>query len=181
MDIYDAAIKYKKMLDSQYRFLLAHKKTQKEVVVSFSEYEFFHLAGLHKLVDLMDKRKSSKYYFYAILNKKLTQEKIESSAFYNDMKDRPLIIYSLDTIFEDQNTVFKINEKLVKTSISAKYLLEAKLNNKIVELYLNKGKTNFFCISTFFKKYELGTGFIKQTILRKEKIENNNTIILYKR
>ena len=55
------ALAFQKLIDTQYEIIIGRKGQMSKIILNFSETEFVHLAGLHKLIDNDFFRTASRY------------------------------------------------------------------------------------------------------------------------
>lgn len=80
-------------------------------------------------------------YHFIIISGKITNELIQKSAFYEQMKGRIIPLMGLEKMLDENNIVFRYNKKVQKFSlIKADYLLEG--NAKEIPAFLFLGKRN---------------------------------------
>lgn len=115
MGIRKALESFDKLLNYQFRFLIVRKRTEEPISLcfEFQSYNFYHLCGLHKLLDIAEiqvKRKKEKIAIYkAIKNGIYTDALFEKSIYYDKTKDRVECLERLDNILDSSNTIFKYN------------------------------------------------------------------------
>ncbi len=162
-DILQAAQAYKKLLDVEYQIVLGKKNKQILLSVDFSDYHFFHLAGLQHLKDLSRVlTESREQIFRRILKGSLKNSLFETSEFYPKIKDRIDYLALFESIMDSNKTIFKYNPKLKTFSaIQADFLLKNKIQTRNVFAFLSEDKSSgkYFCRSFFpqtDKDYSLG-------------------------
>lgn len=185
----ECAYAFQKLLVYEYHFVIGRKGQKREFYLSFQESDFHHLVGLHKLKDIAQIQQGMREKIYNnILEGKLTLKQLEKSIYYEKMQDRIFPLISLEKMLDDNNMIFRYNEKLHKFSlIRADYLLEGKVSEIPVFLFLGKRKDNEqeqMCRTFFRKEYKDYTeGQPQYTLLRKEKkhIPSGKVSIQYNR
>lgn len=75
------AYNYQKLMAYEYRFTLGRKGKLTEIVLRFSNTDFHHLAGLHKLKDTGIARANRDAVFQQILDGRITYDTIIKSQF----------------------------------------------------------------------------------------------------
>lgn len=180
----ECVIEYKKLLSYRYHFLLGRKGKSKEFVLTFDEADFHHLAGLHKLKDNAKLQYGKRAdILNAILHDEINLEQIKKSVFYDNMAMRLEPLSHLERILDDNQLVFRYNEKVHKYSIiKAEYLLEGYYNTNVVYLFLGeRGSENTQMCRTFFPKRDKDytVGQPRYTLLKKEKIHIQDGKVVY--
>ena len=131
MDILQAcALAFQGLLAYEYHFVIGRKGKMREFYLNFNEADFHHLAGLHKLKDIAQiQRGMREKIFNQILIGKIPLSLIEKSVYYDKMKGRILLLTDLEGMLDDNQMIFRYNEKVHKYSLSkADYLLEGQAN-----------------------------------------------------
>lgn len=176
------AMTFQKILVYQYHFVIGRKGISKEFILTFDEADFHHLVGLHKLRDItqIQQGKRSKV-FKAILNDNITMGLIQKSQFFNEMSLRTEPLIHLEEMLDDNNLIFRYNDKIHKYSvIKAEYLLEGKNLGNSVYLFLGERNTSGIQMCrTFFPKQDKDytQGQAQYTLLKKEKISLDNNYV----
>ena len=172
----ECANAFQKLLVYEYHFVVGRKGQRKEFKLSFQESDFHHLAGLHKLKDIAQIQQGMREKIYQkIIMGKITLKQLEKSIYFEQMNERILPLSGLESMLDDNNMIFRYNEKIQKFSlIRADYLLEGKAQELPVFLFLGKRKDNEWeqMCRTFFKKgdKDYTEGQPMYTLLKKEKI-----------
>ena len=174
MDVlYKAASFFKELLDIEYIFVLGKKNTQTTIHLVFYDTNFYHLAGLQYLQDIAYLRKNRKVIFDRIVNQQIKNEDIQKSRFYKKIERRLEALSSLQSLLENNETIFKYNkEKNSFSLIDADYLLENISGRQTLYTFLSKYPNDtFFCRSFFPKeKRDYSVGQTRWTLLFKKKI-----------
>ena len=169
------ALAFNELLVYEYHFVIGRKGKIKEFYLSFDKTDFHHLAGLHKLKDIAQIQKGARSkIFESIIKGEISTELVAKSVYYEQMRDRIVLLTGLEKMLDNNQMIFRYNEKVHKFSlIKADYLLEGKANS--IPAYLFLGKRNHdekeqMC-RTFFsvgdKDYTQGQPCY--TLLKKEK------------
>lgn len=181
------AVAFQRLLGYEYHFVVGRKGQTREFYVTFQTSDFHHLAGLHKLKDIAQIQQGMREkVFENIITGEISQTLIEKSEYYEQMQGRLLPLKELEQILDDNETVFRYNEKVQKFSlIKADYLLEGQAKRIPVYLFLGKrsdDESNQMC-RTFFGKGEKDytQGQPRYTLLKKEKkdVRTGETIVQY--
>ncbi|MCM1328918.1 MAG: PBECR4 domain-containing protein [Ruminococcus sp.] len=188
-DIQKACENYKNLLNKEYFFVIGRKNKTVHIKLKFTKYEFYHLAGLHKLIDIESlNNQNSKKVFDNISNGVITQDLCQKSKHYSDIDERISFIESLEDFFDSNKIVFKYNNKINSISvIDADYLLKNENDLKNFYVFISmKGKNSdtYFCRSAFPRdksEPDYAAGHTAYTLLYKEKIDllANEKQILY--
>ena len=189
--LYDAAIEYQKLKNVKYKIILGRKGHAYNIMLHFPPESFFHLSGLQHLEDLTFPSTNRERIYKEILKKKLTINDINISVFYDEyfIEERLLNFRFLRDMIESNSFYYLINarEYIRYTTIKADYLCEHKESLRVLYLFLvierlyPKFKNECKGCSFFTKHdcdYTVGTS--KTTTLMIEKIENENTTIIFK-
>lgn len=136
------AVAFQRLLGYEYHFVIGRKGQIREFCVTFQSSDFHHLAGLHKLKDIAQIQQGMREkVFEKILTGEISQSLIEKSEYYEQMQGRLLPLRELEQILDDNETVFRYNEKVHKFSlIKADYLLEGQAKRTPVYLFFGKKK-----------------------------------------
>ncbi|MEN2359488.1 PBECR4 domain-containing protein [Lentilactobacillus parabuchneri] len=134
--------------------------------------DFFHLAGLHKIKDIMIKQESRKKTFFGILSESgITNELIKTSTSFSLIEDRLSLITRLYKILCSQKhcSIYEWNKDIARSKIDADFLLVHRddpcLQNNLVDCYFikqPKDSLNYVFISCFSCSFkDLTTNQIK--------------------
>lgn len=184
-----ATTAFQKLLEYEYHFVLGRKGQTRDFYLNFDKGDFHHLAGLHKLKDIAQIQQGMREkIFNQILEGKITLSLIEKSEYYAQMKDRIFPLMDLEKLLDDNQLIFRYNEKVHKFSlIKADYLLEGCANKIPSFLFLGNRNCNEkeqMC-RTFFRvgDKDYAQGQPQYTLLKKEKkhLPTGNVIIQYDR
>ncbi len=176
MDILQkCALTFQTLLAYEYHFVIGRKGQLREFCLNFDKADFHHLAGLHKLKDIVQIQQGMREkIFDKILIGGITLALIEKSVYYKQMNGRILPLIDLEKMLDDNKMIFRYNEKVHKFSlIKADYLLEGQANSIPSFLFLGKRKDNEreqMC-RTFFRieDKDYTEGQPRYTLLKKEK------------
>lgn len=176
MDILqECAVAFQTLLSYEYHFVIGRKGQTREFYLNFDKADFHHLAGLHKLRDIAQIQHGMREkVFSQILDGRITLSLLEKSAYYDQMSGRILPLIKLEQMLDDNQLIFRYNEKAHKFSlIKADYLLEGQANDIASFLFLGKRSDNEekqMC-RTFFRieDKDYTQGQPQYTLLKKEK------------
>lgn len=165
---------FEPLLHIKYHIIIGRKGKAVDLTISFEAVEFHHLIGLHKLRDNRLARGNREKIFYDILAGRVTLSDIEKSIYFPTIQNRFEPFCQLETLFDQNNLVFRYNPKLQSLSlIEAEYLLSTPHENTDIYIFLDKKETagEFFCRSFFPKENtDYTKGQAIYTLLKKEKI-----------
>lgn len=186
MDISECAKSYTALLNIEYEFVVAKKGVKIPLKIIFQKTHFYHLAGLHYLVDIQCLRGDREVIFDRLLSNQITDSKIQKSWFYQKIKLRIEKLATLEAFFDSNETVFRYNpSENVFSLINAEYLLENASDNKKLFAFIDKNPDgNYFCRSFFpQEKYDYSIGQTKWTLLSKKKRfkSTGEEVVLYTR
>lgn len=137
--LYKAAEFYKQELQDRVFHLRAGRKgTTIEFNIIFKDTNFYHLAGLHKLIDIPELRYASNIVYNAILAKRIKYEDIERSDFIDKIKYRLIFLTNLKEIMQAKNLILQ-SKKRKFFDIEADFALtEGNLDNGYCHLFLKQ-------------------------------------------
>lgn len=190
--IYECAAKFIALSNNEYRFVVSQNRKCIEFRLNFKDNDFFHLAGLHYLTDISIPQNRQDTLINIIEKKKITDELLMKSRFYNnpkpdkDIKSRIEELRFLEEYLDTQN-IMRIyntrNNKHIQSFINADYLIESQFKNskEVVYIFLKTRSedSSHLCIVSFFKKDTITYGGDKLYWILKEKITNGIRTILY--
>ena len=169
------ALAFQNLIDIQYEIIIGRKSQIYKIILNFSETEFVHLAGLHKLVDNEFFRTSSrkKVFDYAV-NGKISYDSLAKSENFDFVKERIEYFEFLESMLDSNNIIFKYNaKKNVFSLIQADYLLQSSHDSRDIYIFLDRleNSDSHFCRSFFPKgDKDYTVGQAKYTLLYKKKI-----------
>lgn len=151
-----AAQKYKSLIGTKLIIIVGRKNKQETIIINFKSYNFYHLAGLHKLKDIQAiKGKNTSNILNRILKGKLTDEMIEKSSSYNQMKERLKIISEFPEVLKNDKIVWKFNKVRANgwSKIKWDYLIDYETSKREAYIFLryNNDTQDYYCVSAFNK------------------------------
>lgn len=184
-NIIDAVKVFSKLLDIEYEIILAKKNKKVQLNVVFQKEHCHHLLGLQYLEDREALNKDRAMIFDKILSGQITPDFIESSQFYPKIKERVHYLSMLESIFDDNGTIFKYDEKenILTSQIKGDYLMSNSVDSRNIFTFLSKNDDEmYYCRSFFpqtFKDYSYRQK--KWTVILKKKIfkKFGESIVLY--
>lgn len=168
------ALAFQKLIDTQYEIIIGRKGQISKIILNFSETEFVHLAGLHKLVDNEFFRTASrkKVFDYA-LDGKIAYDALTKSENFDFVKERIEYFEFLENMLDSNEIIFKYNsKKQVFSLIQADYLLQSTHNSRDIYIFLDRlENSDFHFCRSFFPKgdKDYTAGQAKYTLLYKKK------------
>lgn len=179
----DCAFAFEKLLKFQYEFHLAHKRKVHLLNLTFDPSKFFHLAGLHKLLDINHlKRTRREEVFISILIKTDDMEKLfQKSAFYSDLQTRLVPFLHLEQLLVSDNLVFRYSRNNFPYSkIQADYIIKGRIEDSETFVFLVNNLECARCCSIFQKeKMDYTKQQQKFTVLLKRKFDKSKNNIVY--
>lgn len=100
------ACSYQQLTAYEYRFTLGRKGKLTEIALRFSDTDFHHLAGLHKLKDTDIARANRCTVFQQILNGSITYGTIAKSRFLPEIQSRLDSLPYLKSLLDGNQIVF---------------------------------------------------------------------------
>ena len=191
--IYECASKFTILKDYEYRFIISQKRKTQELLINFTDSDFFHLAGFHYLSDINIPQNRQNTINNIILKKKITDTLLHKSRFYTnpkpdkDVKSRIEELRFLEEYLDTNNIIYIYNtqnDHYLQSLIKADYLIESKLknSNNTVYIFLKKRINNpkYLCVVSFFKKDKITYSGDKLYWMLKEKRMTNKSITLFR-
>lgn len=184
----ECASSYQKLMDYEYRFILGRKGKLTEMILRFSDTDFHHLAGLHKLKDIVIARANRSIVFWQILEGRITYETLAKSQFLPQVQSRLNSLPHLESLLDGNQIVFRYNKKIYPYStIESEYLL--KMGNgtilNITFLFLDQSEQGIYFCKSFFpmERIDYTKGQMQYTLLKKEKcnLKTGQNIVQYDR
>lgn len=182
------AYNFQKLMAYEYRFTLGRKGQLTEIALRFSDSDFHHLAGLHKLKDTGIARANRSTVFQQILNGRITYNTVTKSLFLPKIQSRLDSLPHLESLLDGNQIVFRYNKKIYPYSaIESEFLL--KMGDGIILgitfLFLDQSEQGvYFCRSFFpMEGTDYTKGQMQYTLLKKEKcnLKTGQTLVLYDR
>lgn len=190
--IYDAAAKYVILEEFEYRFVISQKRKIQTIHLNFLDTDFFHIAGLQYLTDVVIPQDRKQTLKEIIFKHTITDKIISKSIHYitpNKEKDISARMKELRFLEEylDTDNFIKIyntrNTRGLSSVIQADYLIESCLKNTNNTVYIfirrRDEDSEHFGIVSFFKKNDIVYGGDKVFWMEKTKISSNCEKTLY--
>lgn len=171
----ECAATLKKLMNFQYCFTLGRKGQLKEIVLSFSETDFHHLVGLHKLKDITIARANRSFVFRDILAGRITYDTLMKSIFIDEILSRLQTFPKLEALLDNDQLVFRYNKKQYPYSaIESEFLLKMGDGTllDISFLFLDKSEQGvYFCRSFFpMERTDYTKEQMQYTLLKKKNV-----------
>ena len=172
----ECASVFRNLMNYQYRFTLGRKGKLKEITLGFSETDFHHLVGLHKLKDTEVARANRSAVFQSILSGRITYATIAKSDFLKEILSRLQAFPNLETLLDHDQLVFRYNKKVYPySSIESEFLLKMGDGTilDITFLFLDKAEQGIYYCRSFFpmERTDYTKKQMQYTLLKKEKID----------
>ena len=182
----DCVNTFRSLLAVEYELILGRKGTAVHLRLRFHKKDCYHLMGLQYLIDRPELKKDRGRIFDEIADGKIRVEQIESSDFYEKIKDRIHFLPLLESLLDSNETIFKYNKKLNTYSlIEADYLMKNCQEGRNLFLFLSQDEEeNYFCRSFFpEEKMDYAKNQASWTLLYKKKrnLLSGEEIVLYDR
>ena len=103
------ASNFKKLMDYEYYFSIGRKGKLKEITLGFSDTDFHHLAGLHKLKDIHIARANRSNLFQQILDGRITYNTLTKSQFLPEIQSRLETLPKLESLLDENQLIFRYN------------------------------------------------------------------------
>ena len=169
------AAAFRRLMDYEYIIKLGRKGRIIEFTLNFEPSDFFHLIGLHKLTDVINRRLPTAQTFYDCLRGNITYEQLSRSVFFKDLGNRFEYFDRLEEMLDSNDTVFKCNTSTLRKFSRITADFELKTVYEALAFYLFTDKRSYsekqFCKS-FINSETVGYtyGQTKLTLLYKEKV-----------
>ena len=150
-NIKDCVNAFLSLLNTQYEIVLGRKGVAVTLRITFDKKDCFHLMGLQYLIDRPELNRDREKIFDKILMGDITTNRVESSDFYERIKERIDYLPLLEMLLDSNETVFKYNKKAnIYSKIEADFLMKNNMENRNLYLFLSQGKNdNYYCRSFF--------------------------------
>ena len=187
-----SALAWKEITEYRYLLTYGYKKKLYPINLTFSPEDYPHLAGFQYMKDISLPNFTSAKIIDRILDDKITFEKIQEAAQYEEMiKPRLEALIHLKTSLDNNFMLYSYMPRMYPfiTGIKADYLISShfEINSFVFIIQATpqgEAKCDFLCCSIFAKgdrDYE--TNQRSRTLLKKERIhisDNVSTILLDK-
>lgn len=190
--IYDAAAKFLVLTQSEYRFVVSQNRKLKTINLNFVDTDFFHVAGLHYLTDIVIPKDRTRTLDEILIRHSISDQIISRSVHYasndskKDIRGRIEELRFLEEYLDTDNfmKIFNVrNQKGMYSTIEADYLIESWFKNSsdTVYIFIRQRKENpeYYCVVSFFKKDDISYGGDKVYWMEKVKKHAGMEEILY--
>ena len=191
--IYECAVKFKKLQNCKYQFVVSKKRKTRKIVLNFLESDFFHLAGLQYLTDISIPKNRKDILKNIVEKRKITDLMLQKSQFFTNsqtnknIKSRIEELRFLEEYLDTDNyiRIYSIrNLKYLSSNINAEYIIESRLGGAKYSVYIflreRKEMPGTYGVVSFFKKEKVTYGGDNLYWLLKEKICDGYALTLYK-
>lgn len=169
------AYHFQNLMNYEYQFTLGRKGKLTNITLRFSETDFHHLAGLHKLKDTHIARINRNAVFSQILNGHITFQTIAKSHFLPKIQCRLNLLPDLEFMLDSNQLIFRYNKNSYPHStIESEYLL--KMGDGVILgiafLFLDLSQHGFYFCRSFFplERTDYTKNQMQYTLLKKENI-----------
>jgi len=187
---------FKRLLNKEYLMVITRKSNSVQFKLLFEEWDFKHLAGIHKLTDTDLYKMPAANLFNNILRDKITESDLKASIYFNEIKERMENLKNLESYLDNNMLVFKWDRnKGGYSKVSADYVLKENIpDDKKAYVFLREkfslGTTKKLkveeikkksAISFFLEKRDLTENQVSYTLVKNEKIDKikNTRTVLY--
>lgn len=188
-EIQNALKAFKSLFQYKYKFNIASNKKSYELELTFSEKDFYHLAGFHYIADI-DIPRASKALFEKIENNQINDQYLEQSTNYTkiensyaNVKQRIYGLQFIQEYIENKNLICKyIKNRNPYSCIRADYFIISELSYGKAYIFLKQRRDqNDYCICSFFVEPETDYVGSKVYWLLKSRIDlkTKEEVILY--
>ena len=185
MDIQILAKNFEKLFDIKYDLLLGRKNKTIEISIVFCDYDFHHLAGLHKLTDLTMLGRARSKVYSDIYNGVITDSDVRKSFAYKNIVDRLDVLNQIEHLIDTNNLTFRYNYKNNPTSkIKSDFVMQSftdgKKDKAFIFLKRKDGNPKQVCCNSIFPytNYDYTKYQMKLTLLKKTKVRISTGEIL---
>lgn len=189
MDIlYDAAAKFIALEQFEYHFVVSQKKKLHTINLNFIDTDFFHIAGLHYLNDIVISQDRTQTMNEILIKHTISEQTISKSIHYvnKGIKNRLEELRFLEEYLDTNNfiKIFNVrNQKGMSSIIKADYLIESRFKNSSDTVYIfirqREETPEYYCLVSFFKKDTVAYGGDKVYWMKKLKHSDDIEKILY--
>lgn len=190
--IYDAAAKFLVLEQFEYHFVVSQKRKLQTINLNFIDTDFFHIAGLHYLTDIVIPKDRTKTMDEILIKHTISDRIVSKSVYYvsedskKDVKSRIEELRFLEEYLDTDNfiKIFNVrNQKGMSSVIKADYLIESWFKNSsdTVYIFIRQREENpeYYCIVSFFKKNEVAYGGDNVYWMEKVKESADSRQVLY--
>ena len=184
----ERAAAFRRLIDYKYIIKLGRKGKIIDFTLDFEPSDFFHLIGLHKLSDVINRRLPTAQTFYDCLQGNITYEQLSKSVFFESLGNRFEYFNRIEQMLDSNETVFKCNTSTLRkfSRITADFELKNIYEALTFYLFIEKRSysQNQFCKSFINSEtVDYTYGQTKLALLYKEKvnIKTNDHYIQYDR
>ena len=140
-----AALAWQELLNTKCVVKYSERETIKEIVIRFSEEDFYHLAGFQYLEDIRLPRYSHKKVLNRIIAGDITQDMISKGCKYDSfVKPRLMVLIEVKELLEKEFELFSFNQFRCSfyTQLKADYIIS---NNDDYVFVVKENGSEFEC------------------------------------
>ncbi len=168
------AVNYQALMNYEYHFTLGRKGNQRQIILRFSETDFHHLAGLHKLKDISVARANRALIFQQILSNQISYATLGNSQYLSEIQCRLNTLPYLERLLDGELHIFQYNKRIYPySSIESEFLF--KMGNGTILglslLFLDQSENGIYFCRSFFPidRTDYTKGQTRYTLLKKAK------------
>lgn len=207
-NIFEAAVEFQRLMNYEYMLVFGYKGKSAEIPLRFDKYNFYHLCGLHKLVDIFDSNQNQGEVFQNIMRGIITDNYLSKSKHYIEkgVEDRINRVADLANLLNQklcqsrEAEVYKYNRNAnPESTINGDFLIKCTAQDKrTVYLILREDSSNqgkYFGLSVFSrdlsdkKQRDFAAGHTPNTLLYVSKtpltadkqLDKEKEIVIYQR
>lgn len=172
-NIIDCVNAFLPLLNTEYEIKLGRKGNAATLKILFDKKDCYHLMGLQYLIDRPELNRDRGKIFDEIITGVITAEQVESSDFYQKIKERVNYLPFLEELLDRNDTIFKYNRKAnIYSLIDADYLMKNKSEERNLYLFLSQSVDDYYFCKSFFPegKMDYAKNQASWTMLYKKKI-----------
>lgn len=182
-----AAQAWQKLVQTEYRITAGRKGKSVSFRLDFDFADFPHLVGMQYAQDADFGLRPSEYYgdklVTALLSGKMDGRRIERSRNWEKIKGRLNAVISLQQTLDSEFLIARFDPNRVHTNskIDADYVIKNLDSGEIYFVFIDESKKHrYYCKSAFAKTHiDYMQNQALLTVLKKEKIENGSSRVLY--
>ncbi len=144
-----ALLSYQRLMQYDYELVAGKKKKEYTLSFSFSEEEFYHLAGLQYIKHVSELRQNRKDVFNLLLSSETIREKVVTDHGWADISDRIDSMICMEDTLKHIQDVFLYQKKRTSSKIEADYILKRSDQSLNYYLFLIKDKDALIANSQF--------------------------------
>lgn len=172
--------------------MVSQKRKLQTINLNFIDTDFFHIAGLHYLTDIVIPKDRTKTMDEILIKHTISDRTVSKSVYYvsedskKDVKSKIEELRFLEDYLDTDNfiKIFNVrNQKGMSSVIKPDYLIESWFKNSsdTVYIFIRQREENpeYYCIVSFFKKNEVAYGGDNVYWMEKVKESADSRQVLY--